>query len=56
MNFQKISEEESHFLKELNSKLGEECQYFNDTLNYLIEKYGDEKRSLCYKFIKKCRI
>lgn len=40
------------FLKELNSKLGEECQYFNDTLNYLIEKYGDEKRSLCYKFIK----
>lgn len=48
----KISEEESHFLKELNSKLGEECQYFNDTLNYLIEKYGDEKRSLCYKFIK----
>ena len=48
----KISEEESHFLKELNSKLGEECQYFNDTINYLIEKYGDENRSLCYKFIK----
>ena len=42
----------SRALKELNSKLGEECQYFNDTINYLIEKYGDENRSLCYKFIK----